>query len=105
MRRRVLAILQSPQFGISVVIILLGIVLTAFAGNHLENGHTVNNFLNPGTLIQVATETSFFAIMAVGMAMVIISGGIDLSVGSIYALCGTTMALLLRSNHLTGTTA
>ena len=35
--------------------------------------------------------------MAVGATVVIISGGIDLSVGSIYALSGTTMALVLRA--------
>ncbi len=35
--------------------------------------------------------------MAVGATMVIISGGIDLSVGSIYALAGVTTAMVLRS--------
>ena len=50
----------------------------------------VNNFLNSYTLIQTATDASFFAIMAVGATVVIISGGIDLSVGSIYALAGVT---------------
>ena len=49
---------------------------------------TVNNFLNSHTLIQTATDASFFAIMAVGATIVIISGGIDLSVGSVYALAG-----------------
>ena len=34
--------------------------------------------------------------MAIGATVVIISGGIDLSVGSIYALAGVTMALVLR---------
>ena len=53
-----------------------------------RTGQTVNNFLNSYTLIQTATDASFFAIMAVGATMVIISGGIDLSVGSIYALAG-----------------
>ena len=38
--------------------------------------------------MQTATDASFFAIMAIGATMVIISGGIDLSVGSIYALSG-----------------
>jgi ribose transport system permease protein len=47
--------------------------------------------------VQTATDASFFAIMAVGATMVIISGGIDLSVGSIYALSGVAMALVLRS--------
>ena len=46
--------------------------------------------------MQTATDASFFAIMAIGATMVIISGGIDLSVGSIYALSGVIMALVLR---------
>jgi ribose transport system permease protein len=57
----------------------------------------VNNFWNPNTLVQTLTDASFFAIMAVGATMVIISGGIDLSVGSIYALSGVTMAIVVRS--------
>jgi ribose transport system permease protein len=57
----------------------------------------VNNFLNPGSLVQILTETSFFAIMAAGMTLVIVSGGIDLSIGSIYALAGVGMAMTMRS--------
>ena len=57
----------------------------------------MNNFLNSNTLVQTATDASFFAIMAVGATFVIISGGIDLSVGSVYALAGVTMALALRA--------
>ena len=57
----------------------------------------VNNFWNSYTLIQTATDASFFAIMAIGATIVIISGGIDLSVGSIYALSGVAMALFLRA--------
>ena len=70
-----------------------------FAGSHVDprTGLTVNNFLNSYTLIQTATDASFFAIMAVGATIVIISGGIDLSVGSIYALAGVTTAMVLRS--------
>ena len=47
--------------------------------------------------MQTLTDASFFAIMAIGATMVIISGGIDLSVGSIYALAGVAMALVLRA--------
>ena len=65
-------------------------------------GATVNNFLNSNTLIQVATDASFFAIMAIGATIVIISGGIDLSVGSTYALAGVSMALALRALGPTG---
>ncbi len=91
--------LSSPQAGLVLVVLLLGGLLTAFAGSHVDprSGQVVNNFLNSYTLIQTATDASFFAIMAVGATIVIISGGIDLSVGSIYALAGVTTAMVLRS--------
>ena len=80
MRRRVMAFVGSAQFGLVVVILLLSTLLTLFAGSHQDaDGHLVNNFLNPNTLMQVATETSTFAIMAVGATMVIITAGIDLA--------------------------
>jgi ribose/xylose/arabinose/galactoside ABC-type transport system permease subunit len=85
--------------GLVIVIVLLGGVLTVLAGSHVDprSGQTVNNFLNSYTLIQTATDASFFAIMAVGATIVIISGGIDLSVGSVYALAGVTTAMILRA--------
>jgi ribose transport system permease protein len=101
-RKALSAILGFQQLGLVVIILLLGVAMTRSAGTHLDN-HThqmVNDFLNPRTLIQIATDTSFFAIMAVGMTMVIISAGIDLSVGSIYAACGVLSGLAL--NKLTG---
>lgn len=102
MRRGLVAIASSQQFGLILVVLLLGVVLSVFAGSHTENGREVNNFLNSGTLIQVVTDASFFAIMAVGATMVIITGGIDLSVGSVYALAGTMMALLFRGQLESG---
>jgi ribose transport system permease protein len=97
-------LLASQQAGLVLVMLLLGTVLTVFAGSHVDNatGQTVNNFLNGHTLIQTATDASFFAIMAVGATVVIISGGIDLSVGSVYALAGVTMAMWLRARGPAG---
>jgi ribose transport system permease protein len=102
MLRRILA---SQQAGLVLVIVLLGLVLTALAGTHVDRvtGEPVNDFLNSYTLIQTATDASFFAVMAVGATMVIISGGIDLSVGSVYALAGVTMAMVLRAVEPSGT--
>ena len=90
---------RSPQAGLVLVIALLMMGLGLFAGSHIDrvSGQPINSFLNSYTLIQTATDASFFAIMAVGATVVIISGGIDLSVGSIYALSGTSMALALRA--------
>ena len=97
-------LLGSQQAGLVLIIVALGAALTFFAGTHDDrtSGASVNNFLNSNTLIQTATDASFFAIMAVGATIVIISGGIDLSVGSIYALAGVTMAMVLRSTGATG---
>src|SRR6478752_6177438 len=93
-------LLASQQAGLVAIVVLLGAVLTAFAGSHVDRltGQPVNNFLNSHTLIQIGTDASFFAIMAVGATIVIISGGIDLSVGSIYALAGVAMAMVLRAH-------
>jgi ribose transport system permease protein len=89
----------TQQAGLVLVIALLGVVLAATAGSHVDqrSGSVVNNFYNLHTLLQTATDASFFAIMAVGATVVIISGGIDLSVGSIYALAGVATAMVLRS--------
>ena len=93
------SVLRSQQFGLVVVLLLLGTALTMGAGSHTDpqSGELVNNFLNRYTLIQMATDASAFAIMGVGATFVIIAGGIDLSVGAIYALAGVFMAMALRA--------
>lgn len=55
-----------------------------------------NKFLNAQNLAQLAKDTSFIAIMAVGATFVIISGGIDLSVGATYALASVLGALVFQ---------
>lgn len=93
------SLVRSPQAGLTVVLLALWGILALAAGSHRDplSGATVNNFLNPNTLIQMATDASGFAIMGVGATIVIISGGIDLSVGAIYALAGVAMAMVLRA--------
>ena len=55
------------------------------------------HFLTVSNLLNVLEQTSINAIVAVGMTFVIISGGIDLSVGSVLAFCGIALALLLEA--------
>jgi ribose/xylose/arabinose/galactoside ABC-type transport system permease subunit len=104
MKRFLSSLLRAQQSGLVLVILLLGFLLTLFAGSHVEpgTGGSINNFLNPYTLMQTATDACFFAIMAIGVTMVIISGGIDLSVGSTYALAGVMTAMALRATGATG---
>ncbi len=101
------ALLRSQQAGLVFVLIALGAGLTMAAGSHVDpvTGLRVNNFLNAHTLIQMATDASGFAIMGVGSTIVIIAGGIDLSVGAIYALAGVTMAMVLRATGVDGSVA
>jgi ribose transport system permease protein len=54
------------------------------------------NFLKLGNLLNIANQIAFIAIIAIGMTMVIIAGGIDLSVGSLVALSSVVAARLIR---------
>jgi ribose transport system permease protein len=54
------------------------------------------SFLNADNLLNVANQIAVIAILAVGMTLVIITGGIDLSVGSLIALSAVLAALLIR---------
>jgi len=54
-------------------------------------------FLTVSNLMNVMEQTSINAVIAVGMTFVILSGGIDLSVGSLVALSGVAFAGALRA--------
>lgn len=54
------------------------------------------SFLTRSNLIGVANQTAIYAVIAVGMTVVVISGGIDLSVGSLVALSSVTATIILR---------
>ncbi len=54
------------------------------------------NFLKSENLVNIANQIAVIAILAVGMTMVIIAGGIDLSVGSLIALSAVLAARLIR---------
>lgn len=53
------------------------------------------HFLTTDNLLNVMQQSAINAILGIGLTFVIISGGIDLSVGSILALCGLVTADLL----------
>lgn len=54
------------------------------------------NFLKTDNLLNVANQIAVIAIIAIGMTLVIITGGIDLSVGSLVALSAVVTARLVR---------
>ncbi len=58
------------------------------------NYFTVANFLIMGS------QVAIFGILAIGMLLVILNGGIDLSVGSVLALCGVVAGALMQGVEL-----
>lgn len=70
------------RMGPGLAVIVLGLALAVLSDEFL----TVNNLLN------VLRQVSINAIIASGMTLVILTGGIDLSVGSVLALSGAIMA-------------
>jgi ribose/xylose/arabinose/galactoside ABC-type transport system permease subunit len=87
--------IETQLFGLMLVILSLAVTLTLFGGKRSDGS---SKFLNLDYLVGLATQTSVIAILAVGIVLVIITAGIDLSVGSIYALCGVFAALILRTS-------
>ena len=55
-----------------------------------------NNFLNMNTALLIGKHVALYGILAIGMTYVIITGGIDLSVGAIVGLAGMIAGGLLQ---------
>jgi len=71
---------------------ILGLIVLCIIGTMLNGDFaTIDNAMN------VLTRTAFIGIIAVGMTFVIISGGIDLSVGSMAALIAGAVILLMNA--------
>ena len=103
-----LRLLRMKETGLLGVVLILGLILSVFGGSldvrdrQSGESYTVNKFLRPENLDKLAKNTSFFAIMAVGATLVIITGGIDLSVGSVYCLAAVCGAMFLHRYGPTG---
>ncbi|MFA7568888.1 MAG: ABC transporter permease [Defluviitoga tunisiensis] len=74
------------EFTIFLVLIVLMLFL----------GITAKGFLSVANIFTIILNVSFIGVMACGMTMVIITGGIDLSAGSILGLSGVVMGLLMH---------
>jgi len=87
----------AQELGLIVVVLILGGILALY-GWYDASGGRPNTFLNFDNLIDgIATPMSYYAIMAIGVTIVIITGGIDISVGSIMALAALGGAAALQN--------
>ena len=80
--------LALPLVGLIVVSVLMG-----FASE---------NFFSVGNIMNVLRQVSIVGILAVGMTFVILTGGIDLSVGAVMALAGTIAAGVMVNAGMPG---
>ena len=73
---------------------LLGLVLLIAVVSILSP-----SFLSPKNIMNILRQTSVNAVIAAGMTFVILTGGIDLSVGSILGISGAVCASILVSGQ------
>ena len=88
---RVRAARLVQQQGALVILVLLCVIATA----------VYDSFGTTANLNSIALQSSFLAVIALGMTFVIFTGGIDLSVGSVFALGGVLAAWGSQYNTLT----
>jgi ribose transport system permease protein len=74
-------------------------MVAVWVGLLLLFGALSDTFLSAATFASLANRIPALAIVAAGMTLVIISGGIDLSVGSVLGLCGAVLGTLLVDWH------
>ena len=70
------------QFGLVIAIVVIAAVLSA----------SIPNFLTWKNLLNVALQISINGILAIGVTYVLLTGGVDLSLGSVVALAGVVAA-------------
>ena len=83
------------EYGVLIAFIVLFLVNVATRGQ---------SFLQFENLRNIVSQSAFVGIIAVGMTLVIISAGIDLSVGSLVAFCGAVCVLALNKMAPSGDT-
>ena len=80
---------MKKELGISILLVLLCAV-TALINPRFLSGTNLTNMAN---------VIGLFGVFSLGLGLVIITGGVDLSVGSMFALCGVLLAMALTEWH------
>jgi ribose transport system permease protein len=80
-------LLSSQEFWVTVAVFALGVAVT----------FVTSRFATLTNLGNVLQNFCYIGLMAIGMTPILITGGIDISVGSILGLCGVVLGLLLQA--------
>jgi ribose transport system permease protein len=79
---------RSQEFWVTIAVLFVGLIVSGFAPRFAS-------YTNLGNVLQ---NFCFIGILAIGMTPILVSGGIDISVGSQLGLCGVVLGLLLQAN-------
>ncbi|HEU0182533.1 MAG TPA: hypothetical protein VFR16_10130, partial [Agromyces mariniharenae] len=89
-------LLTSPKYGPVTVTAILFVAIFVIGGVRYRGFFSGQVFLN------LLVDNSYLIVLAVGMSFVILTGGIDLSVGAVVALSGMIAASLLQTGWSPG---
>jgi ribose transport system permease protein len=84
---------SKQAFWVTLAVIIIPIVMTFVEPSFSAAFFKEDNFFN------TTRNFAFIAIMALGQVAVMITGGIDLAVGSTLAICGIVLGLLMAGGH------
>jgi len=80
---------MKKDIGIAILLLVLCVIVSIMNPR----------FLSPYNLQNTSRQIGMFGIFGIGVGIVIITGGIDLSIGSVFALQGVLLAVMLRVRH------
>ncbi|WP_411745920.1 ABC transporter permease [Reinekea sp.] len=84
----------GPVLSLFAIILVMSVIEPSFINIEMKDGRLY------GSLIDILVRATPTAIIALGMAVVIGTKGIDLSVGSVVAICGAIAAILITETQL-----
>ncbi len=84
----------SAKLGSQTFWVVIAIVLAC-----LFLSYATDSFATSKNLYNITRNVTFVAIVALGMTLVIITGGIDLSVGSVLCLCSMILAVVMHAGY------
>lgn len=93
--RRVLSLVSGiigPLLALVVIVVIFAVADRLYGSG---------NFLTGTNIRQMSNSAALIAVPALGMTMIIIAGGIDLSAGTALTLCGTVLVTILKNQEET----
>ena len=93
-QNRTLSPVLWPALGLAALLLFNFFFAPGFFRLRVLDGHLY------GTLIDILNQGSKVMLLAIGMTLVIATGGVDLSVGSVMAIAGAIAAALVSNTEL-----